>query len=519
MDKIQALLKTLPKKPGVYLMKNKDGEVIYVGKAKILNNRVRQYFQNNSNHPEKVKLMVKQIDSFEFIITNTEFEALVLECNLIKKIRPKYNILLKDGKHYPFIKVTVKDPYPKVLLTRKMENDGNKYYGPYLNSYLIMETIDLAKKIFGIYSCNKKFPADFRKTRPCLNYHIKQCMGVCRGNISSTEYHKIIDEVCLFLEGRHMELLEGFRKEMIECSERLEFEKAAKLRDRIAAIEKIFERQKAIGDIKKEQDIIALTKSEKEICIVVFFVRNGKMLGRESFKMSQTDGEEDIEIISEFLKQYYEKKEQLPKEIILGYEIDHLLKEYLCQLAGRKVLFTCPQKGEKKELLQMAEQNANNQLFAAVSKDELLMKVKDVLGLTVVPRRIESYDISHSGGDETVGMMVVFQDGKPKKSEYRKFKMKTDTNKNDYLALCEMIERRFLHREKDLREGVKNGRFELLPDLILLDGGKGQVSGVKRTVEKLGLNLNIFGLVKDEKHRTRAVTDEKDEIKIFGACC
>ena len=301
---------------------------------------------------------------------------------------------------------------------------------------------------------------------------------------------------------------------MIECSKRLEFEKAAKLRDRIAAIEKIFERQKAIGDIKKEQDIIALTKSEKEICIVVFFVRNGKMLGRESFKMSQTDGEEDIEIISEFLKQYYEKKEQLPKEIILGYEIDHLLKEYLCQLAGRKVLFTCPQKGEKKELLQMAEQNANNQLFAAVSKDELLMKVKDVLGLTVVPRRIESYDISHSGGDETVGMMVVFQDGKPKKSEYRKFKMKTDTNKNDYLALCEMIERRFLHREKDLREGVKNGRFELLPDLILLDGGKGQVSGVKRTVEKLGLNLNIFGLVKDEKHRTRAVTDEKDEIKI-----
>lgn len=514
MDKIQALLKTLPKKPGVYLMKNKDGEVIYVGKAKILNNRVRQYFQNNSNHPEKVKLMVKQIDSFEFIITNTEFEALVLECNLIKKIRPKYNILLKDGKHYPFIKVTVKDPYPKVLLTRKMENDGNKYYGPYLNSYLIMETIDLAKKIFGIYSCNKRFPADFRKTRPCLNYHIKQCMGVCRGNISSTEYHKIIDEVCLFLEGRHMELLEGFRKEMIECSKRLEFEKAAKLRDRIAAIEKIFERQKAIGDIKKEQDIIALTKSEKEICIVVFFVRNGKMLGRESFKMSQTDGEEDIEIISEFLKQYYEKKEQLPKEIILGYEIDHLLKEYLCQLAGRKVLFTCPQKGEKKELLQMAEQNANNQLFAAVSKDELLMKVKDVLGLTVVPRRIESYDISHSGGDETVGMMVVFQDGKPKKSEYRKFKMKTDTNKNDYLALCEMIERRFLHREKDLREGVKNGRFELLPDLILLDGGKGQVSGVKRTVEKLGLNLNIFGLVKDEKHRTRAVTDEKDEIKI-----
>lgn len=514
MDKIEALLKTLPQKPGVYLMKNKDGKVIYVGKAKILNNRVRQYFQHNANHTEKVKVMVKQIDSFEFIITNTEFEALVLECNLIKKIRPKYNILLKDDKHYPFIKVTMKDVYPKVLLTRKMENDGSKYYGPYLNSSLINETIDMVKKIFGIYTCNKKFPNDFRKTRPCLNYHIKQCVGVCRGNISPEEYRQIIHDVCLFLDGRHMELLEDFKKEMQECAKRFEFEKAAKLRDRISAIEKIFERQKIIGDIKKEQDIIALTKSEKEICLVIFFVRNGKMLGRESFKMTQTEGEADVEIISEFLKQYYEKKEQIPKEIILGYEIDELLKEYLCQIAGRKVLFTNPQKGEKKEMLQMAEQNANNQLFAAISKDELLMKVKDVLGLTVVPRRIESYDISHSGGDETVGVMVVFQDGKPKKSEYRKFKMKTDTNKNDYLALCEMIERRFLHRERDLQEGVKNGRFEPLPDLILLDGGKGQVSGVKKTVEQLGLQLNIFGLVKDDKHRTRAVTDESREIKI-----
>lgn len=521
MDK--ELLLNLPDDPGVYLMKNQAGEVIYVGKAKVLKNRIKQYFTAIHNHTPKVRAMVSNIDTFEYIITDSELEALILECNLIKKYKPYYNILLKDDKHYPYIKVTIRDEYPRIFLARKMIKDGNKYYGPYTSSQAVREAIDMVSKLCKLPTCNLKMPGDMGKKRECLNAHIEQCTAPCVHPVSKEMYRKQIINACKFLEGDHDEILQQLQSDMQSASDNLEFEKAALLRDKINAIYKIEERQKMISERQADEDIVGFYRQGVKTYSVVLFIRRGRLIGRHNTVLDKTGDIEDSLLCSEFLKQFYAESDDVPKTIYTCFACDdeELISHWLTQKSGRKTIVKCPVRGEKRRLTDMACKNARQNAVDHLLKDsgknipKSILELKEKLNLPQLPKRIESYDISHTAGSDPVASMVVFCDGKPAKSFYRHFKIETAQGGDDYQSMTEVLYRRFRHA-RDEEEQVKAGtllkpKFLPLPDVILLDGGKGQVHAVSKLLELLDLDIPLFGMVKDDRHRTRGVITENDE--------
>ncbi|WP_294387588.1 excinuclease ABC subunit UvrC [uncultured Clostridium sp.] len=522
-------LKNLPDKPGVYLMKNSLGEVIYVGKAKILKNRVKSYFQNSKNHSEKVRVMVRNIAEFEYIVTDSEMEALILECNLIKKYSPKYNILLKDDKFYPFIKITTKDDFPRVFVTRNFAKDGSKYFGPYTNGAAVYETINLIYKIFPLRTCKLAIKEKGEPVRPCLNYHIKKCFGPCGGYIGKEEYGKMITDIIDILSGKDTYVTKMLKQEMETAAENLEFEKAASLRDKILAIEAIVEKQKIFKTMEGDEDFINIDQDEKDSCIQVFFSRDGKILGREHFLFENTANESIAEILEEFIASFYGGTAKVPKTIYVP-EINEveLMEEYLTIKRGSKVWIKVPQKGQKKDMLEMVKNNARITLEKFKDKylkdKEMnrisLQELQHLLELDEWPSRIEAYDISNIQGVDSVGTMVVFEEGRAKNSDYRRFKIKTVKGANDYDSMREILTRRFNHgleevkaiQERNLK--LSAGKFSNFPDLIMMDGGKGQVNIALEVLESLNINIPVCGLVKDDKHQTRGIVYNNKELLI-----
>ena len=522
-------IKNLPDKPGVYLMKNSLGEVIYVGKAKVLKNRVKSYFQNSKNHSEKVRVMVKNIAEFEYIITDSEMEALILECNLIKKHSPKYNILLKDDKFYPFIKITVKDDFPRVFVTRNFSKDGSKYFGPYTNGTAVYETIDLIYKIFPLRTCKLVIKESGEKVRPCLNYHIKKCFGPCGGHISKKEYGKMISDIIDVLSGKETYITKMLKAEMESAAENLEFEKAASIRDKILAIEAIVEKQKIFKTMEGDEDFINIDQDEKDSCIQVFFSRDGKVIGREHFIFENTANESIAEILEEFIASFYGGTAKVPKTVYVP-EINEieLIEEYLTIKRGSKVWIKVPQKGQKKDMLEMVKNNA--QVTLEKFKDKYLkdkeinrialQELQGLLELDEWPTRIEAYDISNIQGVDSVGTMVVFEEGRAKNSDYRRFKIKTVKGANDYDSMREILTRRFNHGLEEVRAiqernlKLSAGKFSNFPDLIMMDGGKGQVNIALEVLDRLNINIPVCGLVKDDKHQTRGIVYNNKELII-----
>ena len=522
-------IKNLPDKPGVYLMKNSLGEVIYVGKAKVLKNRVKSYFQKSKNHSEKVKVMVKNIAEFEYIVTDSEMEALILECNLIKKYSPKYNILLKDDKFYPFIKITVNDDYPRVFVTRRFAKDGSKYFGPYTNGSAVYETLDLIYKIFPLRNCKLVIKENGEKVRPCLNYHIKKCLGPCGGHISKEEYGKMINDIIYILSGKETYITKMLKSDMEKAAEELEFEKAASLRDKILSINAIAEKQKIFKTMEGDEDFINIEQDEKDSCIQVFFSRDGKVIGREHFIFENTANEGIGEIIEDFIGSFYGGTAKIPKTIYVP-QIDNfdLMEEYLTIKRGSKVWIKVPQKGQKKEMLEMVKNNARITLEKFKDKylkdKEInrisLLELQDLLELEECPQRIEAYDISNIQGVDSVGTMIVFEEGRAKNSDYRKFKIKTVKGANDYDSMREILTRRFNHgldeikaiQQRDLK--LSAGKFSTFPDLIMMDGGKGQVNVALEVLQSLNIDIPVCGLVKDDKHQTRGIIYNNNELII-----
>lgn len=530
MFDFQHQLKILPDKPGVYIMKNSLGEVIYVGKAKILKNRVRQYFQNSKNHSEKVRAMVKNIAEFEYIVTDSEMEALILECNLIKKYSPRYNIALKDDKFYPFIKITTNEDFPRVYVTRNFAKDGNRYFGPYTNGTAVYEVMGLIKKLFPLRTCKKAIVEGGEPTRACLNYHINLCKAPCAGYISKAEYWEMIDEIINILNGTDTSIIKNLKLEMEKAAEELEFEKAAKIRDRILAIELISEKQKMFTVKEGDEDFIDLYTDEKDGCAQVFFVREGKVTGREHFMIENISDDPVKEVISSFIASFYGGTAQIPKTIYVPEEIEdqELIEKFLTEKRGSKVWIKVPKKGDKKNLLDMVRNNAKIMLDQfkekMVEEKELnksaLTELADVLGLDSLPARIEAYDISNIQGVDSVGTMVVFENGKAKNSDYRRFKIKSVKGPNDYESMREILSRRFAHgleevnkiKERNLE--YSKGKFCIFPDLIMMDGGKGQVNIALEVLKDFGIEIPVCGLVKDDKHRTRGIIFNNEEILI-----
>lgn len=530
MFDFQHQLKILPDKPGVYIMKNSLGEVIYVGKAKVLKNRVRQYFQNSKNHSEKVRAMVKNIAEFEYIVTDSEMEALILECNLIKKYSPRYNIALKDDKFYPFIKITTNEDFPRVYVTRNFAKDGNRYFGPYTNGTAVYEVMGLIKKLFPLRTCKKAIVEGGEPTRACLNYHINLCKAPCAGYVSKAEYWKMIDEIINILNGTDTSIIKNLKLEMEKAAEELEFEKAAKIRDRILAIELISEKQKMFTVKEGDEDFIDLYTDEKDGCAQVFFVREGKVTGREHFMIENISDDPVKEVISSFIASFYGGTAQIPKTIYVPEEIEdqELIEKFLTEKRGSKVWIKVPKKGDKKNLLDMVRNNAKIMLDQfkekIVEEKELnksaLTELADVLGLDSLPARIEAYDISNIQGVDSVGTMVVFENGKAKNSDYRRFKIKSVKGPNDYESMREILSRRFSHgleevnkiKERNLE--YSKGKFCIFPDLIMMDGGKGQVNIALEVLKDFGIEIPVCGLVKDDKHRTRGIIFNNEEILI-----
>ena len=512
MFDIQEHLKQLPSEPGVYLMKDKFNNIIYVGKAKVLKNRVRQYFQSSKNHSSKVKSMVKNIDRFEYIITDSELEALILECNLIKKYKPKYNVLLRDDKTYPYIKVTTNEDFPRVLKVRKVIKDKAKYFGPYTNTTAVNDTLDIIKSIYPIRTCNIDIEKAIKTNmRPCLNLHIKRCVGPCTGNITKEEYNKMIEEILLFLSGKEEKLIDILKEKMNKCAMDFNFEEAAVYRDKIKSLEDMMEKQKIDSSTSDlNQDIIAMARAHDEACVQVFFVRNGKIVGREHFILEGVMDSTRESILGSFVKQFYMEQEYIPKEIIIEDEIEDsfILEEWLSTKKGQKVIIRVPQKGEKKSLIEMVRKNAIEYLekFSDINKRKYeksigaLEELKQILNLESIPKRIESFDISNIQGVDSIGSMVVFTNGKKDKKEYRRYKIKTVIGPNDYDSMAEIVERR-----------LKYGDF---PDLMLLDGGKGQVSSVKKVLDKYNVEIPLWGMYKDDKHRTKGLISQEKEIEL-----
>ncbi len=525
MFDIQEELKKLPQKPGVYLMKDENSHVIYVGKAVNLKNRVRQYFQSSRNQTAKTRSMVPNIKEFEYIVTDSEMEALLLECNLIKKYHPYYNILLKDDKTYPYIKVTVQEPFPRIFITRRMTKDKAKYYGPFTDVLAMKETVETLHKLFPIRKCKKVFPRDIGKERPCLNHHIGQCIAPCSGNVSEKVYQGYIKDAMDFLEGKHEGILKKMEQEMMEAAENMEFEKAASLRDKIRSIKSVAERQKMSNMGLGDADVIAFVRAFEECLVQVFFIRSGKMTGRENFTLTAFEDQSRAEILTAFVKQFYSGTAYIPKEIILQEalveEEAELIAAYLSERRGSKVTMTVPVKGEKHKLVELAHKNAMlifEQFGEKLKREEQRTKgameeLRQALGLPGELKRVEAYDISNTQGFESVGSMVVFEDGRSKNSDYRKFKIKTVVGPNDYASMKEVITRRLNHALKEKTEG-KTSSFTRLPDLILMDGGKTQVHAAEEVLLSFGMDIPVCGMVKDDKHRTRGLLFHEKEIHI-----
>lgn len=522
-------LKNLPEKPGVYIMKNSLGEIIYVGKAKILKNRVRSYFQNSKNHSEKVKVMVKNISEFEYIVTDSEMEALILECNLIKKHSPRYNIALKDDKFYPFIKITTNDDYPRVFVTRKYAKDGAKYFGPYTNGTAVYETITLINKIFPIRTCKLIINEDGQKVRPCLNYHIKKCVAPCAGYITKEKYGEMINEIMDILNGKDKTIKNSLKKSMEEASMNLEFEKAARYRDKLLAIDAIVEKQKIFKTMEGDEDFINIYQDEKDSCIQIFFSRDGKVTGREHFIFENTADDKVGEVLEDFITSFYGGTAKIPKTIYLqDIEDSELIEEFLTIKRGAKSWVKVPQKGQKKDMLEMVKNNAK--ITLEQFKDKFLKEkeinritleeLRDLLDLDEAPFRIESYDISNIQGVDSVGTMVVFEEGRSKNSDYRRFKIKSVKGANDYDSMREILERRFSHGLDEIKRiqernlNFSSGKFSNFPDLIMMDGGKGQVNIALEVLDKLNISIPVCGLVKDDKHQTRGIIYNNKELII-----
>ena len=508
MFNIEEELKKLPGKPGVYIMKDKDDKIIYVGKAISLKNRVRSYFRK-TDKTERIKKMVSLIDHFEYIVVDNEAEALILECNLIKKNRPRFNVLLKDDKTYPYIKIDVKSDYPGVYITRKVVNDGSKYFGPYANPGAAKEMVDFIKQKYKIRQC-RNFKSN---TRACLNYHIKRCMAPCMGYISKEEYRNQINEIIDLLDGKTEKLIKELDIQMKNASNNLDFEQAAYIRDRKIAIERVSEKQKVSNISENNIDVIGLSKSDIEVCIEIFFVRNSKMIGREHYFLKDLAEMNDKEILSGFIKQYYFENPNIPNKIMLREELDdkEAIEKWLSTELGKKVELRTPKKGEKLRFVEMAELNSKVTLEnKEKNKNEVLLEFKEVLDLEKLPRKIETYDISNISGQFMVAAMCIIQDGEIKKNLSRRFKIKTVYGQDDPKCMEEVVTRRLKHSIEN-----EKGGFGKLPDLILVDGGITQIKATRKAVEKYKLNIPVFGMVKNNKHQTRALIDEeKKEYKI-----
>lgn len=501
MFDIEEELKKLPDKPGVYIMRDKSNTVIYVGKAVVLRNRVRQYFRKNNKTP-RIEKMVSLIDHFEYIVVGNEDEALILECNLIKKYRPKFNVLLKDDKTYPYIKVDVKSDYPGVFMTRRIQNDGAKYFGPYPNVSAAKEMVNFIKEKFQIRQC-KNFK---NQDRACLNYHIKKCLAPCMGYVSKEEYAKQIEQICMLLDGKIDKIIKNLEYEMNRFSENLEFEKAASVRDRILAIERVSEKQKVSNISENNIDVIGLYKNEVTVCIEIFFIRNSKMIGREHYFFDDLKDMSEDEIVSGFIKQYYIDRKDFPSKIMLRYDLEEkqVLENWLSNIGNRKVELKTPQKGEKLRFVEMAELNSKITLENKLKdKTEILTELRDVLDLDTMPLKIESFDISNISGNFIVAGMCVAQNGVIKRNLSRRFKIKTVYGQDDPKCMEEVVTRRLRHS----LENPKGG-FGTLPDLILADGGITQIRAIKSAMETVGVEIPVFGMVKDDKHSTRALIDE-----------
>lgn len=513
MFNIEEELKKLPGKPGVYVMRDKDDNIIYVGKAVSLKNRVRSYFRK-TNKTERIKKMVSLIDHFEYIVVDNEAEALILECNLIKKNRPKFNVLLKDDKTYPYIKIDVKSDYPNVFITRKLINDGAKYFGPYANPGAAKEMLDFIKQKYKIRQC-KNFKST---TRECLNYHIKRCLAPCVGKITPEEYRKQIDEIIDLLEGKTDKIIKELEIEMKKASERLDFEQAAEIRDRRLAIERVSEKQKVSNISENNIDVIGIYKSEIEVCIEIFFVRGSKMIGREHYFFKELKDMEDSEILTGFIKQYYLDNPNIPSKVMLREELPEkdVIEQWLSTILGKKVELKSPKKGEKLRFVEMAENNAKVTLEnKEKDKSEILMELKEVLKMDKLPRKIETYDISNISGQFMVAGMCVMQDGVIKKNLSRRFKIKTVLTQDDPKCMEEVVTRRLAHSIEGQTKQEKSG-FGKLPDVIFADGGITQIRAIKTAINKYeNLDIKVFGMVKNDKHQTRALIDEnRKEIPI-----
>lgn len=520
---IQEELKKLPGKPGVYLMHDEKDAIIYVGKAISLKNRVRQYFQSSRNKGAKIEQMVTHISRFEYIVTDSELEALVLECNLIKEHRPKYNTMLMDDKSYPFIKVTVNEPFPRVMLARQMKKDKAKYFGPYTSAGAVKDTIELIRKLYHIRSCNRSLPKDIGKERPCLNYHIHQCQAPCQGYISREEYRKSIDEVVRFLNGHYDLVLKELEEKMMAASDSLEFEKAIEYRELLTSVQKVAQKQKITDTAGDDRDIIAMASEGEDAVVQVFFIRSGRLIGRDHFYLKSAENDTEGEILSSFIKQFYAGTPYIPAELMLPEEIEDqdIIEEWLTARRERRVHLRIPKKGTKEKLVELAQKNA--QMVLKNDRERLkreegrtigaVKELEKILGLKGIIR-MEAYDISNTNGFDSVGSMVVYEHGKPKRNDYRKFKIKTVQGPDDYASMNEVLTRRFGHGLREQQEESETGGFQIFPDLIMMDGGRGQVNIALEVLEKLHLHIPVCGMVKDDNHRTRGLYFNNTELPI-----
>ncbi len=519
MQKIAELRKkanTLPMEPGVYLMRDRRGEIIYVGKAKKLKNRVTSYFRGVEHHLPKVYRMVEQVQDFDYIVTDSEFEALVLECSLIKLHSPKYNILLKDDKGYHYVCVT-KEPYPRIKLAMQKADDGNEYIGPFVSSMVVKQTVEEANRVFLLPTCRRKFPEDFGKERPCLNFHIHQCMGVCRGKITPEAYREVLDEALQFIRSGGVQSVEVLTERMQQAAEALDFERAARYRDRISAIRRITEQQKVIEFPHESLDVLGWVQGEDKIYCSLLVLREGRLRDKKDFSFDCMA--EPEEIVTEFLLSYYMQAEAAPAEVFLDRELPDraLLEQLLREHRGKKIQFTVPQRGESRKLCQMAQNNAAQELARDTNRTgreiAALTELGRLLGLSHPPDYIEAFDISNIGGSTIVGGMTVFRRGRPEKRLYKKFTIRDMAAPDDYAAMEQMLTRRLTHYKEAAENGKKDG-FETLPDLWLIDGGTGQVAAAQKAAAQFGVEIPIFGMVKDDRHRTRAIRAENEEIAI-----
>ena len=529
MFDIQEELKKLPGKPGVYIMHDDRDEIIYVGKAVSLKNRVRQYFQSSRNKGVKIEQMVSRIQRFEYIVTDSELEALVLECNLIKEHRPRYNTMLKDDKSYPFIKVTVSEDFPRVLFSRSMKKDRNKYYGPYTSAGAVKDTIELIRKVYKLRTCNRRLPKEIGNERPCLNYHIKQCAAPCQGYISKEDYRKSLDGAISFLNGNYAPVIKLLEERMSDAAERMDFEMAIEQRELLNSVKKVAQKQKVTNSDGEDKDIVALETDETDAVVQMFFIRGGRLIGRDHFYLRVAPHDTKAVILSSFIKQFYAGTPFIPKEVMLPEEIEdmEIIEQWLSSKRCQRVYIRVPKKGTKEKLVELAAKNAG--MILSQDKDRIKREegrtigaMKEIAGLLGLENivRVEAFDISNISGFESVGSMIVYERGRPKRSDYRKFKIKSVKGPNDYASMEEVLSRRFSHglqEQKELKQKEMEkefGSFSRFPDLIMMDGGKGQVNIALQVLEHMNLRIPVCGMVKDDNHRTRGLYFQNQEIPI-----